>query len=219
METETTNGEIIGKLAAARVGFAEIEPDRYHKHLDYHYASLGAIIAAVTPALSEQGLAVVQGVEVELADQKVKVQTEIRSADEKIDFGAVTIPIAPIQSQSLTHATGAALTYARRYGYLAACGLDAPGAPDESESQAGNSQSQSRSQRQTDVTRWHTRKDREMRRGAGFVVSVHEVEGRFQVNLIDDGGGVAEQQLDFATRGEAKKEADALYTLESAKGG
>ena len=217
----TESREIVEKLARARASFKTLEADRYHKHLKYSYASLGSILDAVTSALSAEGLALMHSTDVDIDSRKVKVVTSIRSADDELEFGSLELPVTPNQSQTDTQAIGAALTYGRRYGTLTACGLDDPGAPEDADAPSANRQQKSNLTK-LDQTRWHERKNaageiRDVRRGPGFSVTVHSQDGRWIANLYWDSDEAESQEMEFLSRVDAVKEADAMYDLAMAK--
>ena len=83
------------------------------------YSSLGAIIAAVKPALNKHGIVFVQ--KSLAAEGGAAIETVFYGHGEKIETGPVTIPATKITA----HGYGGAMTYARRYSLAMACGVDA----------------------------------------------------------------------------------------------
>jgi hypothetical protein len=82
------------------------------------YADLGSVVDAIKGPLSEHGLAFVQCPHD--ADHAARVETVlIHESGEWMSLGEVTVPVTKIDA----HGFGSALTYARRYGLLAAFGV------------------------------------------------------------------------------------------------
>ena len=117
---------LIEALAKAQ---AEMQPptkDKYNKQFASKeqpngsmYSSLGAIIAAVKPALNKHGIVFVQ--RSLAAEGGAAIETVFYGHGEKIETGPVTIPSHKITA----HGYGGAITYARRYSLAMACGVDA----------------------------------------------------------------------------------------------
>jgi hypothetical protein len=85
----------------------------------YKYAELPDIIAAVRPVLAANGLAFAQSIEAR--NGAIGVTTRIyHSSGHVEEFGPVVIP-----SGEEARAIGSAITYARRYGLVAALGIAA----------------------------------------------------------------------------------------------
>ena len=82
------------------------------------YATLAAVMDAITPALAANKLAIVQ--EAELNDSAVTVAaTLLHESGETIEFVPLTMPTA----QRTAQAVGSAITYARRYQLVGIFGL------------------------------------------------------------------------------------------------
>jgi hypothetical protein len=76
------------------------------------------VVDAIKPALAEHGLSFVQGPHD--AEHAAKVETILlHESGEWMSLGEVTVPVTKIDA----HGFGSALTYARRYGLLAAFGV------------------------------------------------------------------------------------------------
>lgn len=98
------------------------------------YATLAAVMEAITPALAANGLALVQ--EAELDDAAVTMAaTLIHESGETIEFAPLTMPLG---SQRTPQAVGSAMTYGRRYQLTALFGL----APDDDDGEAASKPSQ-----------------------------------------------------------------------------
>lgn len=86
------------------------------------YATLAAVMEAISPALTDNGLALVQ--EAELGDGMVTICTAlVHESGETIEFVPLTMPV----TQRTPQAVGSAITYGRRYQLTAVFGL----APDD----------------------------------------------------------------------------------------
>jgi hypothetical protein len=104
--------ELIKALIKAKAEFNPIQKDGTNPHYKRKYATLDAVLDAVTPGLSKHGLVIIQTTEI--FEGKTVLRTHIfHESGESI---ASTYPLPEISdSQKL----GAALTYARRYAVCA----------------------------------------------------------------------------------------------------
>lgn len=94
------------------------------------YATLAAVMEAITPALAVNGLALVQ--EAELGDSAVTMAaTLIHESGETIEFAPLTMPLGNVRTPQ---AVGSAMTYGRRYQLTALFGL----APDDDDGEAAS---------------------------------------------------------------------------------
>lgn len=112
----------IKELAAAYcLAQAQIEgavKDKTNPAFRSKYADLGSVVDAIKPALSANGLSFVQCPHD--AENAAKVETILlHKSGEWISLGEVTVPVTKHDA----HGFGSALTYARRYGLLAAFGV------------------------------------------------------------------------------------------------
>lgn len=109
--------------AAMAQAFAQIEAaskDAKNPHFRSSYATLGAVVDAVKPALVNNGLFFTQ--ETHDASGGVCVETVIRHASgEEIRCGRLFVPANKNDAQGF----GSALTYARRYSLMTAFGVPA----------------------------------------------------------------------------------------------
>ncbi len=104
--------ELIKALIKAKSEFSPIQKDRVNPHFKHKYATLDAVLDAVTPALGKHGLAVVQTTA--LSDGKTVLQTHLYH-----ESGECLTSVYPLPEISDSQKFGAALTYARRYALCA----------------------------------------------------------------------------------------------------
>lgn len=98
------------------------------------YATLAAVMEAISPALAANGLALVQ--EAELGDNAVTMAaTLVHESGETIEFTPLTMPLG---SQRTPQAVGSAMTYGRRYQLTALFGL----APDDDDGETASKTTQ-----------------------------------------------------------------------------
>ncbi len=94
--------------------------DSNNPHFKSKYADLASVIAAIKPALAEQGLWF--GQVTHLADGGVCVETQLHhESGESISFGQLFMPANKSDAQGF----GSALTYAKRYSLMTAFGVPA----------------------------------------------------------------------------------------------
>lgn len=105
-------------LSAAQANFPPITKGKHAAAFGgYNYADLAQVFAAVRPALSAQGLAILQ--RFDLTDDGATILvTELRYRDQK-DQSRVKLKIDGLDNQK----AGIAVTYWRRYSVLAICGV------------------------------------------------------------------------------------------------
>jgi len=130
------NQKISAAFVAAQKGFSPAIKDATNPHFRSKYADLAACVNAVIDALNENGIALVQ--RTHESDSGVTVSTMfVHESGETMDTGKLHVPAAKQDPQGY----GAALTYARRYSLMSACGI----APEDDD---GNAASKTVSQEQ-----------------------------------------------------------------------
>lgn len=111
---------LIEALAKARATFTKAGKTATNKFDGYQYATIADYINAVTPALSENGLILIQKESVDCEGLFVSIETSMyHSSGESIEFGKTVCPIAPKKQGAPVFTpqnVGAAITYARKYG-------------------------------------------------------------------------------------------------------
>ncbi len=116
----------------AKLAFAPALKDKTNPAFRSKYADLGACLDAVDDALLSQGIALMQ--ETFLDETGVTVETVfIHESGETMRCGKLHVPAAKHDPQGY----GSALTYARRYSLMAACGI----APEDDDGNAAQAPS------------------------------------------------------------------------------
>ena len=118
-------------LVAAQRGFAPALKTSTNPHLRHKYADLSACVEAVIDALNANGIYLMQ--RTEATEDSVTVETVfVHESGETIEAGRLTLPVLPSGKRDAEGNTagkrnaqgfGSALTYARRYSLMAACGI------------------------------------------------------------------------------------------------
>ncbi|MAB53498.1 ERF family protein [Marinobacter sp.] len=115
---EQTTSEIAKAFVAAQKQFEKTGLDSKNPHFRNDYASLAACIGAVKEALNENGIALVQ--KTHECDKGIKIESIfLHESGQTISGGILILPAEAETPQKY----GSALTYARRYSLLAACGI------------------------------------------------------------------------------------------------
>jgi len=110
--------ELYTAFIAAQAEFAALKKDAKNPHFKMQYATLSAALDAVLPALNKHGLAMFQKTTPD--DKGVRVETYfIHQSGEQLMAGELYLPAVKTDPQGF----GSALTYARRYSLMAACGI------------------------------------------------------------------------------------------------
>jgi hypothetical protein len=109
---------IYNAFVVAQASFAPALKDKTNPHFKSKYADLASCVDAVLEALNDNGIAMVQRTHPD--DTGVTVETVfIHSSGESMECGKLHVPAAKQDPQGY----GSALTYARRYSLMAACGI------------------------------------------------------------------------------------------------
>lgn len=109
--------EILPALHKARSQFVKVKKDRQNTHLKNKYATLDSVLDAITPALTENRLMIMQ--DGERIENTMRVETTVIHISGQWAKFYFDIPIAKNDPQGV----GSAFTYGRRYALAAAFGL------------------------------------------------------------------------------------------------
>ena len=121
--------KIASALVKAQKAFGPALKDKTNPAFRSKYADLGACIEAVIDALNENGIALIQ--KQHPHDGGVTVETVfVHESGEVFSAGMLSVPAAKQDPQGY----GSALTYARRYSLMAACGI----APEDDDGNAAS---------------------------------------------------------------------------------
>lgn len=122
MTTSEQVNEIAAALAKAQGAMKNATLNKVNPHFKSKYADLAGIRDAVMPALTANGIAVVQTLTGGVADGHVSnvVVTRLMHASGQWIESAIAIPPTPDMQKM-----GSAITYARRYSLSAICGIAA----------------------------------------------------------------------------------------------
>lgn len=121
--------QIATALVKAQRAFAPALKTSTNPHFRSRYADLAACVEAVIDALNANGIALVQ--RTHDCDNGVAVETLlVHESGESISGGILHVPAAKQDPQGY----GSALTYARRYSLMAACGI----APEDDDANAAS---------------------------------------------------------------------------------
>nr|DAU08314.1 MAG TPA: ERF superfamily protein [Caudoviricetes sp.] len=112
--------EILPALHKARSQFVKVKKDRQNSHLKNKYATLDSVLDAITPALTENELMIMQDmIANDEGGVKIRVETTVIHVSGQWCKLYAEIPIVKNDPQGV----GSAFTYARRYALAAAFGL------------------------------------------------------------------------------------------------
>jgi hypothetical protein len=106
-------GKLVEALAAARKSFKKVVKDSNNPFFKSKYADLATVIEAVTPALCENGLIVLQSCRVQ--DNLAIITTKLAHSSGQWLQDELALPMAKFDAQG----AGSAFTYARRYSLSA----------------------------------------------------------------------------------------------------
>jgi hypothetical protein len=121
--------QVSGALVKAQRDFGPALKDKTNPAFRSKYADLGACIDAVIEALNANGIALIQ--RTLPCESGVTVETVfVHESGESLSCGPLHVPAAKQDPQGY----GSALTYARRYSLMSACGI----APEDDDGNAGS---------------------------------------------------------------------------------
>lgn len=124
---------ISAAFVKAQQAFAPALKTSSNPHFKSKYADLAACVEAVIDALNGNGIAVIQ--RPVLCESGVTVETVfVHESGESLSGGVLHVPAQKQDAQGY----GSALTYCRRYGLMAACGI----APEDDDGNAAAASSQ-----------------------------------------------------------------------------
>lgn len=123
IEQSSSIGALAGALAMAAPNVRDARKDRANPHLKNRYATLEAVLDAVREVFAAQGIAVTQGVSA--APGLVTVTTQLSHTSGEWMRSSLTLPVPAGKGISEVQALGSTITYGRRYGLAALCGIGA----------------------------------------------------------------------------------------------
>ena len=127
--------QISAALVKAQKAFGPALKSSTNPHFKSRYADLSACVEAVIEGLNENGIMLMQPCHE--SESGVTVETLfIHESGEQMSAGKLHVPAAKNDPQGY----GSALTYARRYSLMAACGI----APEDDDGNAGSKPVQKR---------------------------------------------------------------------------
>jgi hypothetical protein len=118
MEMSNEINALIEALSKAQGEMGAAEKDSKNPFLDYKYSSLDAVIDACRPALSKNGLAVIQSSKdiMEGDVPKVLVTTMLAHLSGQWVRESISMPIIVQKGLTSLQSMGVSITYGRRYG-------------------------------------------------------------------------------------------------------
>lgn len=127
------NSKAAAAFVKAQKGFNPALKTNTNPHFKSRYADLSACVEAVIDALNDNDIALMQPCHE--TDNGVTVETIfLHASGETISGGKLHVPAVKQDAQGY----GSALTYARRYSLMAACGI----APEDDDGNAASAQKQ-----------------------------------------------------------------------------
>lgn len=128
---EPINKNIASALVKAQKAFGPALKSSTNPHFRSRYADLSACVEAVITGLNDNGIALIQ--QTHDCDSGVCVETLfLHESGESLSAGKLHVPATKQDAQGY----GSALTYARRYSLMAACGI----APEDDDGNAASRQ-------------------------------------------------------------------------------
>jgi hypothetical protein len=118
MTDQTISPELAAALAKAQSAFEAATKGKQNPAFKSRYADLQSVVDAVRPALNAAGIWLMQ--DTAEADGAVVIETVfVHSSGAQLRAGRLTMPVIKRDPQGY----GSALTYARRYSMMTACGI------------------------------------------------------------------------------------------------
>jgi hypothetical protein len=110
--------KIATAFVKAQKAFGPALKSSTNPHFRSRYADLSACVEAVIDALNQNGIALMQQT-IECTDGVIVETVLIHESGESLSSGKLHVPVSKNDAQGY----GSALTYARRYSLMAACGI------------------------------------------------------------------------------------------------
>lgn len=176
--------KVSAALVAAQRNFAPALKSSTNPHFKSKYADLAACVEAVIDALNEAGLALVQ--KQHPHDGGVAVETIfVHESGEQLSAGIMSVPASKQDPQGY----GSALTYARRYSLMAACGI----APEDDD---GNAASKSKTSDKTNGKESTGVKPLTESQVSDFLAAIHDAHADQLTEVADLALATAEKHKD-----------------------
>lgn len=143
---EPRHSSLSAALAAAQANMRNPGKDLANAHLRSRYTSLAALRDAVLPALSAEGVALVQSVDAgqDGGQGVVTVSTSLLWGSERMDCGSATVPVSAGKGTTYIQALGSMVTYLRKYQLSAATGIASTDADDDDGNAGGSTRGPTR---------------------------------------------------------------------------
>ncbi|QVW27748.1 recombinase [Hafnia phage Pocis76] len=119
MKLSESFDKVLPALHKARSQFVKVKKDKQNTHLKNKYATLDSVLDAITPALTDNDLMIMQDMQESEAANRIKVETTVMHVSGQWVKYYAELPIVKNDPQGV----GSAFTYARRYALAAAFGL------------------------------------------------------------------------------------------------
>lgn len=155
---------IAAAFVKAQAGFAPALKTSTNPHFKSKYADLAACVEAVIDSLNANGIGLIQRAHEDA--NGVTVETVfIHESGEQIDCGRLHVPAAKNDPQGY----GSALTYARRYSLMAACGI----APEDDDGNAATKARQQQTKAERDAEAKRKQRGQELEDLAMHLIDCH----------------------------------------------
>jgi hypothetical protein len=196
---------IASALVKAQRGFAPALKTSTNPHFRSKYVDLAGCVEAVVDSLNAAGIALIQRTSQD--DTGVTVETVfVHESGEMLECGKLHVPAAKQDPQGY----GSALTYARRYSLMAACGI----APEDDDGNAASRQAPKVSATKTDLVQQNR-----LSILADVAAAINErMSANDLVGAVEEYQGITDIEektalwamLDSKTRASIKKHAESL---------
>jgi len=196
---------IASALVKAQRGFAPALKTSTNPHFRSKYVDLAGCVEAVVDSLNAAGIALIQRTSQD--DTGVTVETVfVHESGEMLECGKLHVPAAKQDPQGY----GSALTYARRYSLMAACGI----APEDDDGNAASRQTPKVSATKTDLVQQNR-----LSILADVAAAINErMSANDLVGAVEEYQGITDIEektalwamLDSKTRASIKKHAESL---------
>jgi hypothetical protein len=124
MNSSTEINELAAALVAAQSEFTPALKTSVNPHFKSKYADLETAISAAQPALLKHGIAVLQGSSGDVLASSISITTRLLHKSGQWIEDTLTLPAAN-RGNFDAQSVGSAITYGRRYSYMAMLGIAA----------------------------------------------------------------------------------------------
>lgn len=180
MQRSELINELIAALTEAHKEFEPVLKETENPaYRGRRYADMASVVSAIQPSLSKHGISIIQFPISSVAERQAGISTILAHKSGQYMESSYMLPAIMPGDRFDAQACGSALTYARRYAYLAICGV----APEDDDGNAAAGIGSKEAAKEVARVK--------LAAHGGEYISMNEIESPEGTRLLLSGGGVA----------------------------